>query len=281
MLVSNYHLQHKQNQRMPLAERQRHKGEFSQRKEILTDNFDKINTEGPSKINSQDLSFGVSLLSVKVDKLKPVKAKEIIDFYKNSPLGDMPKKLYESLSKSDSAKNFMRVGTDGNITFHKKSILRLIWDGATYPFVQLPQDILNGTVELLGKFKPLEKWSKDVLATDLFKGIRRRSKEDAKVNSFRGLAQLRQKLISENKSEDEIRRILFERSTKMFDPKTGNYDTKHERVDSAVQLHGFFVAEESLLWQFVVCMQRLIWGLFGEISAGLKPGLPMGQNSAR
>lgn len=230
MLVSNYHLQHKQNQRMPLAERQRHKGEFSQRKEILTDNFDKINTEGPSKINSQDLSFGVSLLSVKVDKLKPVKAKEIIDFYKNSPLGDMPKKLYESLSKSDSAKNFMRVGTDGNITFHKKSILRLIWDGATYPFVQLPQDILNGTVELLGKFKPLEKWSKDVLATDLFKGIRRRSKEDAKVNSFRGLAQLRQKLISENKSEDEIRRILFERSTKMFDPKTGNYDTKHERA---------------------------------------------------
>ncbi|MCM1010276.1 MAG: hypothetical protein NC390_05310 [Fusobacterium sp.] len=210
---------------MPLAERQRHKEQFSS-----INNFNKINTEGPSKINSQDLSFGVSLLSVKVDKIKPVKAEEIFDFYKNSPLGDMPKKLYDSLSKSESAKKYMQVGQDGNITFHKKSILRLIWDGATYPFVQLPQDMLNGAVELLGKFKPLEKWSKEVLDTPLFKGIRRRSKEDAKVNSFRGLAELKQKLQTEGKTEEEIRKILFERSTKMFDPKTGNYDTKHERA---------------------------------------------------
>ncbi len=137
---------------MPLNTNQRHKGQFSQQ----LDSF-KINTEGPSKINSQDLSFGVSLLSVKVDKIKPVKAEEIINFYKNSPLGKMPEHLYESLMKSDSAKKYMQVGNDGNITFHKKSILRLIWDGATYPFVQLPQDILNAAVELLGKFKPLEK----------------------------------------------------------------------------------------------------------------------------
>ncbi len=226
MLVSSINLQPKQKQRMPLTGEQRHKGQFSS----TNNNFNNINTEGPSKINSQDLSFGVSLLSVKVDKIKPVKAEEIFDFYKNSPLGDMPRKLYESLSKSDSAKKYMQVAQDGNITFHKKSILRLIWDGATYPFVQLPQDMLNGTVELLGKFKPLEKWSKEVLDTPLFKGMRRRSKEDAKVNSFRGLAELKQKLQTEGKTQEEIRKILFERSTKMFDPKTGNYDTKHERA---------------------------------------------------
>lgn len=213
---------------MPLAEKKRHKGQLSLLYE--SKNSNKINNEGPSKINSQDLSFGVSLLSVKVDKIKPVKASEIIDFYKNSPLGSMPKSLWESLSKSDTAQNFVKVDKAGNIEFHKKSILRLIWDGATYPFVQLPQDMLNGAVELLGKFKPLENWSKKVLETNFFKGIRRRSKMDAKINSFRGLAELRQQLITEGKTDEEIKRILFDRSTKMFDPKTGNYDTKHERA---------------------------------------------------
>ena len=213
---------------MSSAERKRQKGQLSQ--EYESQKFNQINNEGPSKINSKDLSFAVSLLSVKVDKIKPVKASEIIDFYKNSPLGKMPADLWENLSKSDTARNFMKVDEAGNIQFHKKSILRLIWDGATYPFVQLPQDMLNGAVELLGKFKPFEKWSKDVLNTKFFKGIRRRSKMDAKINSFRGLAELRQQLISEGKTEEEIKRILFNRSTKMFDPKTGNYDTKHERA---------------------------------------------------
>lgn len=228
MLVQNFNSSNYRHSQMSSTERKRHKGQLSLTYE--SKNFNKINNEGPSKINSQNLSFGVSLLSVKVDKLKPVKASEIIDFYKNSPLGKMPADLWDSLSKSDTARNFMKVDEAGNIEFHKKSILRLIWDGATYPFVQLPQDMLNGAVEFLGKFKPLENWSKQVLATDLFKGIRRRSKMDAKVNSFRGLATLRQQLISEGKTEEEIKRILFNKSTKMFDPKTGNYDTKHERA---------------------------------------------------
>ena len=196
----------------------------------IDSNSYKINIEGPSKVNSKDLSFGGSLFVSKVSSIKPVKAQDIIDFYKDSPLGKMPKELYESLIKSDSAKNYMKVDNAGNIQFHKKSILRLIVDGALYPFVQLPQDILNGSVALLGKIKPLEKWSKDVLNSDFFKGIRRRSKEDAKLNSFRGLAELRQKLISEGRTPEEIQKILFNKSTKMFDPKTGNYDTKHERA---------------------------------------------------
>ncbi len=230
MLISTVNVQPKYQERMSLPQRQRHKGGLSPKSMGLNSNKSKINNEGPAKINSENLSFGVSLLSVKVDKLNPVKAEEIIDFYKHSPLGDMPKELYNSLMKSESAKKYMQVDKDGNIAFHKKSILRLIVDGALYPFVQLPQDILNGSVALLGKFKPFENWSKKVLNTDFFKGIRRRSKEDAKLNSFRGLASLRQQLLQEGKSEDEIRKILFNKSTKMFDPKTGNYDTKHERA---------------------------------------------------
>ncbi len=228
MLVQNINSTTNRHSQMSFAEKKRHNGQLSPFLEHKISN--KINNEGPSNINSKDLSFGVSLLSVKVDKIKPVKASEIIDFYKNSPLGKMPKDLWDSLSKNEAAKNFMKVDNAGNIEFHKKSIIRLIWDGAIYPFVQLPQDILNGGVELLGKFKPLKKWSERVLNTDFFKGIRQRSKMDAKINSFRGLAELRQQLISEGKTDEEIRRILFSKSTKMFDPKTGNYDTKHERA---------------------------------------------------
>ena len=56
------------------------------------------------------------------------------------------------------------------------------------------------------------------------------SKEDAKFNAFRGLAEMRNKLLKEGKSEEEINKIIFNQSAKMFDPKTGNYDTKHERA---------------------------------------------------
>lgn len=225
MLVRNINNNSYNQKHKSLVDAPKRQGSIKHNLETL-----KINTEGPSNVKSNDLSFGVSLLSVKVDKIKPVKAQEIIDFYKNSPLGDMPKQLYDSLMKSDSAKSFMKADTNGNIQFSKKSIFRLIIDGATYPFVQLPQDILNGTVSLLGKFPPLKHWSRTVLQSDFFKGIRRRSKEDAKVNTFRGLAELRQQLIDEKRSPEEIKKILFERSTKMFDPKTGNYDTKHERA---------------------------------------------------
>jgi len=211
-------------------EEKRHKGRVSFSSEIRDNNFNKINNEEPSKMNSQDLSFEGSLLKARVGKIKPVSADEIIDFYKNSPLGDMPKNLYESLKKSDSARDYMQIDKNGKINFHKKSILRLIWDGATYPFTQLPLDILNGTVALLGKFKPLEKWSHRTLNTRFFRGIRRMSKEDAKLNSFRGLAELRQQLLEQGKTPEEIKKILFQKSTKMFDEKTGNYDTKHERA---------------------------------------------------
>ncbi|MFQ8625239.1 MAG: hypothetical protein ACLSA2_01545 [Candidatus Gastranaerophilaceae bacterium] len=61
----------------------------------------------------------------------------------------------------------------------------------------------------------------------MFKNIRQRSKIDAKVNSLRGLFKTAQDL--KGKTEEEISSAMFQRSVKMFDPGTGNYDTKHER----------------------------------------------------
>ena len=134
--------------------------------------------------------------------------------------------LLEHLKKSELAKKMITIEGD-KIFFKKKTISQLVWDGLMYPFKILPGDILNGTVQALGKIKPLKQWSANTLNKPLFKNIRRRSKIDAQVNSLRGLFETANKL--NGKPENEITSAIFQRSVKMFDPKTGNYDTKHER----------------------------------------------------
>lgn len=96
-----------------------------------------------------------------------------------------------------------------------------------YPFKVLPADILNGSVELIGKIKPFKGWAQNTLQKDFFKNIRQRSKVDAQTNSLRGLFETMDSL--KDKTAEEKSAKMFERSVKMFDPKTGNYDTKHER----------------------------------------------------
>lgn len=134
--------------------------------------------------------------------------------------------LLEHIKKSDLAKKMVTIEGD-TISFKKKTIPQLIWDGLMYPFKVLPGDILDGTIKALGKIKPFKAWSAKTLNKPFFKKIRQRSKIDAQVNSLRGLFETANSL--KGKSEQEITSTVFQRSVKMFDPKTGNYDTKHER----------------------------------------------------
>lgn len=134
--------------------------------------------------------------------------------------------LFESVRDSELTKNLIKVDGD-NVTFYKKTIPQLIWDGLIYPFKILPADILNGGVELIGKIKPFKGWAEKTLQKPMFKNIRQRSKIDAKANSLRGLFKTASDL--NGKTEAEISSAMFQRSVKMFDPGTGNYDTKHER----------------------------------------------------
>ncbi len=216
------------------------------------------NIERPLESNPKDLPFrGLSFCGKnekKEDKLKPLiatfgvlaatglalrfapsykKAGEysINEFTKfiNEKSG-IDKSIVESLFKhvKDSKLTKKSVKFDGDkITFYKKTIPQLIWDGLVYPFKILPADIVNGTVVLLGKIKPLKSWSKTTLDKPVFKGIRQRSKVDAQVNSLRGLFEMSKNL--KGKSDADIASKMFRQSVKMFDEKTGNYDTKHER----------------------------------------------------
>lgn len=227
--------------------------------EYLSKDFNS-NNERPLKNNLQDLSFkGLSLNrenkgQKKEDKMTPVLAtlgvlaatglalrmapaykkageysvREFFDFVKNKSGVDKTiiESLFEHVKDSEFAQKMVKVNGD-KITFNKKTIPQLIWDGLVYPFKILPADIANGVVGLLGKLEPLKGWSKRTLNKPVFKKIRQRSKVDAQVNSLRGLFEVSQKL--KGKSDSDIASEMFRQSVKMFDSKTGHYDTKHER----------------------------------------------------
>ena len=222
--------------------------------------------ERPLKHNSNDLSFkGLSFMGETKDepkKRKPINPTLVLlgalgaigvalraapsyklvgkfnisEFkeFTNKYIGNIGSDLFDHLKDSKLSKKMLKV--EGNeATIYKKSIPQLIWDGLKYPFTILPADLLNGSVELLGKIKPFKKWSENVLAKPFFKNIRQRSKIDAKMNSLQGLFETQKKLASKlangELTEAEVSSEMFQRSVKMFDKeKYGAYDTKHERA---------------------------------------------------
>ena len=224
--------------------------------------------ERPLKNNSPDLSFkGLSFMGDTAAKEEPKKRKPInptlvllgalgaagvalrfAPSYKQAAKFSIPEfkkftnkyieniggDLFEHLKESKLSQKMLKIEGD-EATIYKKTIPQLIWDGLKYPFTILPGDLLNGSVELLGKIKPFRKWSENILAKPFFKNIRQHSKIDAKMNALQGLVETQQKLSSKlakgELTEAEVSSEMFQRSVKMFDKeKYGAYDTKHERA---------------------------------------------------
>lgn len=208
----------------------------------------------PLKTNHQDLSFkGLSLGYKQLEKVYSVdEFKKFAQKY----VGSMGEDLLKDITVKHADKTSNLISIDGDkIIIKKKTIPHLALEGALYPFKILPGDILNGTVELLGKVPGLKDWSAKTLERPMFKAIRQRSKIDAKINSLTGLITFRDMKIESAKeafakqagkaisdlSADEIAKItaevdakmdskIFQAELKQFDPKSGNYDTKHERA---------------------------------------------------
>ncbi len=188
--------------------------------------IDSLSKKRPLNNNRNDLSFKGSFLYADAGKHS---SKELLEFTKKY-LGHMGRDLFEHVKASDLklAKEMFKFDeATGEIVFSKKSIPHLIGDGLILK--NLPTNIMNGTVALLGKIKPLENWSKRTYNSKWMKKTRAEAKIEAQINTLRGIAEFREKLIKDGKTEEEIRTAMFKQKMKMFDPKTGNYDTKHER----------------------------------------------------
>lgn len=208
--------------------------------------FKNKNNERPLETKPQDLSFkGLFYKPVyieKTTKIRKFNSKELIGIAKKH-LGKSAEELFDNLKgkvdKDKAAKKLIDIAEDGTITFQKKTVLKLVLDGITYPFITLPLSVLDGIVVKLGKIKPLKDWSTKMHNSNVLKNSRQRAKLESKVNSLRGLFETLEK--HKGKSDDAISSELFQASAKMFDPKTGNYDTKNERSLCRI-VSGFFPA---------------------------------------
>ena len=189
--------------------------------------INRLSNKEPLNNNLSDLSFKGSFLYTEANKGSKYVQKELLEFC-DKYLGHIGDDLYRHVASSDTklAKQMFQLDKEtGEIVFYKKSIPHLIGDGLTLK--NLPTDIANGIVNLLKKVKPFESWA--TKQYEKMKPRRAESKIEAQISSLRGIAETRAKLLSEGKTEEEIRSAIFQRKMKMFDPKTGNYDTKHER----------------------------------------------------
>lgn len=219
----------------------------------INSQFNNLDIKRPLKTNHQDLSFkGLSLGYKQLEKI--YSKKEFLEFA-DKYIGKMGRELLEDITvkHGDTTSNLIKIDGD-NITISKKTIPHLALDGMLYPFKILPGDMLEGAVALLGKVPGLKNWSARTLERPFFKNIRQRSKIEAKVNSLTGLITFRDMKIQSaaeafaksagrdvsTLSAEEMAKItaevdakmgssIFQSELKMFDPKSGNYDTKHER----------------------------------------------------
>ena len=225
--------------------------------------------ERPLKSNSQNLSFEGLFYTQIMDAAKNTKvfnAKEILDAT-DKYLGPNARDLFdyvETIKSNLKTEMFENVG--GNVTFRRKSVPHLIYDGLIYPVTVLPIDIISGTLGLLKKIKPLEKWAERVYEKPFLKDMRKKIKTEERINTLRGTFEFVAKIQDEAKAaakklntekeakldsikhrksktkryekiyERKFKKIeknlsdkLFTQSVKMFDPMKGNYNTKHER----------------------------------------------------
>lgn len=224
--------------------------------EFHSENMSSISSlnKSPLKTNSQELAFKGSFF-----RLYKEAGKYDINAFLNEmdkPLDGMVRNLYNAVTSSKLTTNLIKTNPDGQfITVNQKTIPTLIGNGFSDPILKFPGDILNGTVELLGKIGPLSDWSERTLQKKLFKDIRHRSKIDYEVNALQGLLEFKKNSINDAlkakaaelgidvknlsaedkaKVEADVNKnfewLIFQRSMKPFDTKVGNYDTKHERA---------------------------------------------------
>ena len=135
----------------------------------------------PLKHNHSDLSFKGPFLSKEIAKIDKTKLFENYAKF----FGDT--KVLENRLENVSDRTKGLISVNGNeITIKEKTVPQLIIDGALYPIVTLPGDILYGAVKILGKIPGLKKVSNNILETKMFKNIKSRSTFDNEVNSLSG-----------------------------------------------------------------------------------------------
>src|SRR5574344_1375958 len=213
----------------------------------------------PLKRESNEISFkGVSSIKMSwVKKLFYSQTKampldtsiETLEKY----IGKNTRSLLSSIMKDHSSNFSQRVvitteNGKRNISFVEKRPTLLIWEGIKYPFTQLPQEIYYGTVKWMAKHKMIspEKFASIEKNSKVYNKIKDTVKFEEKFNALKGQIETANKYA--DYSDEAKRTQLIMDSAKMYDPKSGNYNTVHERALNRIVsgfIPAFFLANDA------------------------------------
>lgn len=153
--------------------------------------------------------------------------------------------LINNVNGKESIKeNIVHIGNNKS-RFKEKSILRSLFDGIIYPVKDLPMQIADGIVGFARKHKIIKgEFQKD---SNHWFGKARNKLDDAdKFNSLLGFVK------AGNKYKYDTEKVrsaaLFKDGMKMFDPKSGNYNSVHERALTRIVtgfIPAFFLANDA------------------------------------
>ena len=134
------------------------------------------------------------------------------------------------------------------VQFREETPLKLILSGLKFPFTEMPANVAEWSIRQLQKIKPLKKsaFLNGILETKFIKNNRIKSERKANLHELQGLLETTHKYRYDS---PELRKLsLFVNQAKMYSPKTGNYNSVHERSLNRIvsgYIPAFFLANDA------------------------------------
>ncbi len=134
------------------------------------------------------------------------------------------------------------------VQFQEETPLKLILSGLKFPFTEMPADIIDWVVTSLQKIKPLKNNSllNGIINTKFIQNNRIKTQNKANLHELQGLLETTYKYRNDS---PELRKLsFFSNQAKMYSPKTGNYNSVHERSLNRIvsgYIPAFFLANDA------------------------------------
>lgn len=190
---------------------------------------------------SKELSFkGLSISNVKVDDAAAVLKKV------GSVLGNTFEEKYGILAKT-YASRIIKKGD--SVEFVRKSIPKMVGESLAYPFVQMPFDLLDFGLNIMKKVPGVKKAANSIYNSDLLTKKRNALAKEEDFNAVMGMFdQVSKKMKASKDGDDKLDEWILNTFQKYFDPKTGKYNTVHERSLNRIvsgMVPAFFLANDA------------------------------------
>lgn len=237
-----------QNHNILYKERIGHKNKSIVAKKTLSEN--NFN-EPPFKRESNDISFKGGFSSLK-KILEPLLYKNTKQFDYTTSLKNIKKYYNSSVSSlinginpnTSIQKNIIRVDNTEKVQFKEKKFLKQVTEGIIYP-LKLPIHIVDSFLEILRK-KQIVNVNYGKTQNSIFGRYRNKLDDSDKFNSLIGFVKSADKYKYDS---EKVRSAgLFRDGMKAFDPKSGNYNSVHERALTRIVtgfIPAFFLATDA------------------------------------